>query len=120
MAMRITKAGFTGFAREQISGRITIGAVGAVASTSNLPDVTANRTGAGTYALVFAIPAPDWELGTGIKSAAGTIASAQFTAENATAGTATLVTRNAAGAATDPAVGDVLFIHVICRKYGVA
>jgi hypothetical protein len=120
MGMRVTKQGFTGFVREQISGRITIGAVGVVASTANLPDIAIARTGAGTYSVVFAIPAPDWEFYPGIKSAAGTIATAGLTAESPTLGTATLVTRNAAGAATDPANGDVIFLHFICRKYGVA
>ncbi len=120
MAMRTTKGGFTGFVREQISGRVTIGGSGAVASQSNLPDIGVARTGAGTYSITFTIPAPDWEFYPGIKSAAGTVVTASLTAESPTAGTATLVTRNAAGTATDPASGDVIFLHFICRKYGSA
>jgi len=88
---------------------INIGATGAVGSQIfGPPGVTLTRTGTGTYTLVY--PAA---LGVAIvpyiaKSAAPTVFDASVTAKSATAGTATIVTANAAGTATDPANGDIL------------
>jgi len=88
---------------------INIGATGAVGSQIfGPPGVTLTRTGTGTYTLVY--PAA---LGVAIvpyiaKSAAPTVFDVSVTAKSATAGTATIVTANAAGTATDPANGDIL------------
>lgn len=88
---------------------INIGATGAVGSQIfGPPGVTLTRTGTGTYTIVY--PAA---LGMAIipyiaKSAAPTVFDVSVTAKSATAGTATIVTANAAGTATDPANGDIL------------
>jgi hypothetical protein len=88
---------------------LNIGATGAVGSqVFGPPGVTFTRSSAGTYTLVY--PAA---LGVALipyiaVSAAGTVIDATVTAKSATAGTATIVTRNAAGAATDPANGDIV------------
>lgn len=88
---------------------LNIGATGAVGSQIfGPPGVTFTRTGAGTYTLVY--PA---SLGMALipyvaVSAAGTVIDGTITAKSSTAGTATVVYRNAAGAATDPANGDVV------------
>lgn len=95
-----------------ITSSVAIGAAGAVDSTIAgyrvAPGVTLTRTGAGTYSVVY--PAcPNAVLLAFIElSAAGTVIDAGLTAKSQTAGTATLVTRNAAGAATDPASGDLI------------
>lgn len=88
---------------------INIGATGAVGSQIfGPPGVTLTRTGTGTYTLVY--PAA---LGVALipyiaKSAAPTVFDVSVTAKSATAGTATIVTANVAGTATDPANGDIL------------
>jgi len=95
---------------------LNIGATGAVGSQIfGPPGVTFTRTGAGTYTLVF--PAAP---GVGLIpyvaiSAAGTVIDGTITAKSSTAGTATVVFRNAAGAATDPASGDVVGLVMIAK-----
>lgn len=88
---------------------LNIGAAGAPGSQIfGPPGVTFTRTGAGTYTLVY--PAA---LGCAVipyvaVSAAGTVIDGGLTAKSAPNGTATVVFRNAAGAATDPANGDIV------------
>jgi hypothetical protein len=88
---------------------LNIGATGAVGSQIfGPPGVTFTRTGAGTYTLVYP-PALGLSLVPFVAvSAAGTVIDGTITAKNAPAGTATVVFRNAAGAATDPANGDIV------------
>ncbi len=118
--------------REVLSGRINIGGSGAVTSLVNLPVLFIARTGAGTYAVTLCKDATsaasaaataygvnDWEVRPSLKSAAGTVVTVGVTAEAPTSGTMTLVTRNAAGAATDPASGDVVFLEVCTEKFSV-
>lgn len=95
------------------------GASGAPDTTSSnyrVPNgVTITRTGTGTYNITFpGMPYGFVNAFIGL-SAAGTVVDVVPSALSATAGTATLVTKNAAGTATDPASGDV----VVMLFYGV-
>ncbi len=88
---------------------LNIGATGAVGTQIfGPPGVTYTRSSAGVYTIVY--PAA---LGMALipyiaKSAAPTVFDAMITAKNQTAGTATVTYTNAAGAATDPANGDII------------
>lgn len=90
---------------------ITFGASSIASQTSDHPDITATRTGAGTYNLTF----PPSYLVAIIKaeeiySPALTVLGFATTAKNVAAGTATVKVTNAAGAATDPATSDIITI----------
>lgn len=119
-------------AREVMSGRINIGGTGAVTSVVNMPGIFAVRSSAGVYAITLcrdttsaataaatAFGVPDWEVYLTLKSATPTVFTAQVTAEAATSGTMTIRTNNAAGAATDPASGDVIFLEICTEKFSV-
>lgn len=91
---------------------VAIGAAGAVDSTITgfrVPaGITVANTGAGTFSVVYPI-CPNVTIKPCIElSAAATVVTAILTAKSPTAGTATLRTNNAAGAATNPASGDLI------------
>lgn len=92
------------------TAKVAIGATGAPTLTGD-EGITISRSGTGTYALVYpAFPDDANVLVTPRQSA--TIANAAASAISPTAGTATIVTRDFAGAAADPANGDVLQIEI--------
>jgi len=96
--------------------KVPIGATGAVGTyTPDAPDFTVARASAGTYTLGYPT-GKDAQIDVSIVSAAGTVVTAQLTAQDATAGSATLVTRAFGGAATDPASGDVLRIRISVKQ----
>lgn len=95
---------------------VTIGATGAVGATVIDAPITVTRASAGTYTLTYpygydAVVSPQ------VVSPASTINGANCTAVSGSAGTATVVTRNAAGAATDPANGDILQIWISVKAH---
>lgn len=94
--------------------KVPIGATGAVGTLVKDAPIDVTRDSTGTYSITYPKSA-DCEVRVGIMSAAGTVVTANPTACDGTAGTATFVTRNAAGSATDPASGDVLLIFVKSR-----
>lgn len=95
---------------------LNIGATGAVGSQIfGPPGVTFTRTGAGTYTLVYPAALGLTLLPYVAVSAAGTVIDGGLTAKSSTAGTATIVFRNAAGAATDPANGDIVGLIFIAK-----
>ena len=108
--------------RRDYSWNINIGATGApTLATDADPGFTIARNSAGNYSLTF----PPYPAGGGARlvatiqqSAAGTVVTAAPTALDMAAGTATLITRNAAGAATDPANGDKLNVEVRGKTSG--
>jgi len=88
---------------------LNIGATGAVGSQIfGPPGVTFTRTGTGTYTLVYPAARGVALIPYVAKSAVPTIFDIVVTAKSATAGTATIVTYNGSGAATDPANGDII------------
>lgn len=99
-----------------MTASVAIGAAGAVDATITGSRVPANlvvaNTGAGTFSVAY--PAcPNCTIVPAIElSAAGTVQQAFLTAKAPTSGTATLTTRNAAGAATNPASGDLISIVI--------
>jgi hypothetical protein len=107
-----------------VTSSVAIGAAGAVDSTIAgyrvAPGVTMTNTGAGTFSLVYPI-APNATILVFVESsAAGTVIDATLTAKSATAGTASITTRNAAGAATNPASGDLIGIIIFGLPNGQA
>jgi hypothetical protein len=79
-----------------------------VDSDQSDPGTTWARTGAGVYNVTFP-PALRGKVHPEIlKTAAPTVFTAHVTALSVTAGTATIRFNNAAGAATDPASGDIV------------
>lgn len=89
-----------------------IGAAGAVDPTiagyRASAGCTLTNTGAGTFTGVFPACPNVAPLPYVAVSAAGTVVDAVCTAYSATAGTIALTTKNAAGAATNPASGDII------------
>lgn len=89
---------------------VDIGAAGAPTVNSNQsdPEIGWTRTGAGVYDVTFP-PCPrgifDPKI---VRTAAPTVFTVHVTARNMPAGTATVRFNNAAGAATDPANGDIV------------
>src|SRR6476659_283400 len=99
-----------------MTASVAIGAAGAVDSTIagyRVPGgITVANTGAGTFSLVYPV-APNATILVWVEqSAAGTVIDAGLTAKSPTAGTAAITTRNAAGAATNPASGDLIGIVI--------
>lgn len=107
----------------QLTSSIAIGAAGAVDSTIAgyrvAPGVVVTNTGAGTFSVTF--PAcPNATIKPFVEvSAAATVITAILTAKNPGAGTATLRTNNAAGAATNPASGDLIGLVIFGLPTGV-
>jgi hypothetical protein len=93
---------------------ITIGAAGAVSSVSGSPGISAVNAGAGLFTLTY--PAcVEAIIDPSVQSAAATVVGAMLTARNVSAGTATIRTNNTAGAATNPASGDVLHVNIYAK-----
>lgn len=92
--------------------RVTIGGSGVATVAASSSGFTCVRASAGVYTVGFRAGLDGLVPDVSIKSAAPTIFGWQWTAFDATAGTGTLRFNNAAGAATDPASGDVLGIKV--------
>lgn len=94
------------------SASVAIGAVGAATVTGS-PGINVVRTGAGTYDLSYkASPAGRFFVFIAQSATVFSVKGTAFVPTDDTAG-ATFVTANAAGAATDPADGDILHIlHV--------
>lgn len=94
--------------------QVDIGAAGApTPAASSDPGFTWTRTGAGVYDVVFpqctrGLAAPVIQ-----KTAAATVFTAVLTARDMRAGTCTVRFNNAAGAATDPANGDVVGLIIL-------
>lgn len=89
---------------------VNVGAAGAPTPDSDAsdPGFTWARTGAGVYNVTFpACPRGDI-IPKIVRSAASTVFTAVVTALDVRAGTATIRFNNAAGAATDPANGDII------------
>jgi hypothetical protein len=99
-------------ARGVISTRakLIVGASGAVATTSTVPDpaFTFAKSSTGTYALTFP-PCSEVDLFFSVYSPAATINGVIITALNASAGTATIVTMGDTAAA-EPASGDAITV----------
>lgn len=99
-----------------VTSSVAIGAAGAVDSTIAgyrvAPGVVMANTGAGTYSLVYPICPNATILVFVESSAAGTVIDASLTAKSPTAGTASITVRNAAGAATNPANGDLIGVVI--------
>lgn len=95
----------------------TIGAVGAVgALDKDDPAVTvAKDAGAGEYDITFPT-AQKARLYWSLESPLGTVKTAWITALSATAGTATLITGNGGGTATDPASGDKIHVMLVLEQ----
>ena len=93
---------------------VTYGASGAPTDAPDHPSIGTTRNSAGNYALKFP-PCADFDLDFCIISPALTVANVVMTALNPTAGTATIVVTNAAGAATDPANGDSIHLCLSLR-----
>lgn len=107
---------------ESISS-IAIGAAGAVDSTIAgyrvSPEVVVANTGAGTFSITYA-PCPNCTIHPFIElSPASTVVDAVLTAKSPTAGTATLAVKNAAGANTNPASGDLIGLTIHYLPTGV-
>ena len=101
------------------SFRLPIGASGAPGTLqSGGAGWAFTRTGAGTYTFTFP-KAVDAVFNIQIESNAGTVIDVTLSTISASAGTGGMVTRNAAGAATDPASGDVLHFQVFYKFKGV-
>lgn len=105
--------------RVELEHVIPIGAAGAVAASSGAilasqddPNMSAVHGAAGVYALTFP-PAADGggQLDGTIVSPAGTVRGFFTTAFLPNSGTASITCVNAAGAATDPANGDVIRVQ---------
>jgi hypothetical protein len=101
---------------------VVIGAAGAVSTTLGDRGCSAALNGAGTYDLTFP-KVPDSGQATSrtqvhitMQSPALTIASVVLTATDPAAGTATLKTLNAAGAAAAPASGDVISVQIFASR----
>lgn len=96
--------------RKLCNAIITIGAAGAVSSiVADDPAFTAANAGAGLFSLTFpkCVRAYITAL---LVSPASTVKQVYLTALNASAGTATLGTSSGAGAATNPASGDLILL----------
>lgn len=105
--------------RIEIEYAVTLNASGAVGAlvSSDDPGVTLTRTGVGTYNVVFPAGADvGGKIDAVVLPSTGALRGTYFTAFNATAGTATVVTLNAAGAAADSAGGDVLRIQAFLNS----
>lgn len=106
---------------QPISWRSVVDVGGSGAPTINSdasdPGFTWTRTGAGVYNITFpACPRGDI-IPKIIKTAAPTVFTAHVTALSVTAGTATIRFNNAAGAATDPASGDIIGAQLEASAY---
>ena len=99
---RTVQSGWT-YARDVV----TYGASGAPTDAPDHPSISTTHTATGTYNLTFP-PCADFDFDFCIISPLLTISNVILTALNATAGTATFKTTNAAGSATDPASGDII------------
>lgn len=102
---------------------VAIGAAGAVDSTIAgyrvSPEVVMANTGAGTFSLTYA-PCVGCTIQPFVElSAASTVVDAVLTAKSPTAGTATIAVKNAAGANTNPASGDLIGIRIEYLPTGV-
>jgi hypothetical protein len=95
--------------------KVAIGGTGAVGAITGCPGFSYTRTGTGAYTMVFPACVDALILPSFISAAGPTIFDITVTAMSATAGTATFQTRNAAGAATDPASGDILGFVVFSK-----
>ena len=98
---------------------LPIGATGAPGTTTGLPGFTFTRSTNGTYTVVCpsgvdAVIFPFVRL-----SAALTVIDCVVTAQSATAGTFTVKSLNAAGAATDPASGDILGFFIMAKATAI-
>lgn len=100
--------------RVVICSEQTIGAAGAVGTlVTDDPGVTvAKNASAGTYDIAFP-KAHRASVYCSVVSPAGTVKTVSVVALSASAGTAQLVTNNAAGAATNPATSDVLLFELL-------
>ena len=107
----------------QVTSSVAIGAAGAVDSTIAgyrvAPNVVMANTGAGTFSLTYPACPNATILAFVELSAAATVVDAGLTAKNPGAGTATVKTYNAAGAATNPASGDLIGIIIFGLPTGV-
>jgi hypothetical protein len=100
------------------------GGAGAVVATYGDRGVTVVQGAAGTYNVTYPkIPGPAtgaaatrFQMHVTVQSAALTIASVIVTAGAPTSGTATFKTLNAAGAAANPADGDVLMVQIFASR----
>jgi hypothetical protein len=96
--------------------KIPIGGTGAVGTLVKDSEIDVVRDSAGQYTLTYP-KGQDCVPVIATVSAAATIITCAPTAMDATAGTLTVVCRNAAGAATDPASGDILRIVLKVRVH---
>lgn len=98
--------------REEVDTIVEVlfGVTSITSTDSPDPDFTITRTGPGTYNLTFP-PCPKMRISFQLQSPALTVQGTLVTARSATGGTATFKITNAAGAATDPATGDFVFIY---------
>jgi len=106
---RTVSSGWT-YARDVV----TYGASGAPTDSADHPSISTTRNSTGNYALKYP-PCADFDLDFCIISATQAVSNVVITALNTTAGTATIVTTNAAGTATDPASGDVIHLNLSLR-----
>jgi hypothetical protein len=111
---RVPKWGGRGMMTDWLC-RAAIGAAGVatVDSEHSDPKTTLARTGAGVYNATFPGAARGFVDPKIIRSAASTVFTAVVTALDIAAGTATIRFNNAAGAATDPANGDIVGYVVV-------
>jgi hypothetical protein len=93
---------------------ITIGAAGAVSSTTGTPGIAAANGGAGVFSLTFP-PCVEAIIQLTLKSAASTVEEVILTARSASAGTATIQTQVSGGTATNPASGDEIHVLIYAR-----
>lgn len=98
--------------------KTTIGASGAVSSTTGAPGVVIANTGTGTYSVTHP-KAPAVAMAWSLQSAAGTVKQLWFTASDNAAGTAAFTTGNGGGTATNPANGDIIMIIFYVLRAGV-
>ena len=98
---------------------VPIGAAGAVgAVVADDAQTTATLNGTGDYTVTFPT-APSGAIGNcEVLSPAGTIKSRSHVAFDPTAGTWRFNTNNAAGAATQPASGDVIYLSLVLNLRG--
>lgn len=100
---------------------IVVGAAGAVAVVVGDMGISAVNAGAGTFTVTFpSMPGTRQSILLQLQSAALTVVDAVITALDTGAGTATVKTLNAAGAATNPASGDIVVIVFIASSSGAA
>lgn len=100
---RSTKAGWT-WARDVV----TFGSTAIASQDADHPDIAFTRSDVGTFTVTYPYCYEADIYVSNLKSAAITVLGAAITAQSATAGTATIKTFDAAGAAADPATGDII------------